>query len=121
MIQSLVRKGEVKDLVAQYGHVIIDECHHLPAVSFERILNEVKARYVLGLTATPYRRDGHQPIIHMQCGPVRCSIHPKNLESKHQFKYRLICRMTDFELNKPDDSIQNIFAALVADKKPLQD
>lgn len=117
MIQSLVRKGEVKDLVAQYGHVIIDECHHLPAVSFERVLNEVKARYVLGLTATPYRRDGHQPIIHMQCGPVRFSIHPKSFASSPQFKHQLICRTTDFELNNPEVSIQDIFAALVADKK----
>ena len=49
--------------------MIIDECHHVPAASFERVLGEVKARYVTGLTATPYRRDGHQPIIHMQCGP----------------------------------------------------
>ena len=64
MIQSLVRKDEVSDLTANYGQVIVDECHHLPAVSFEWVLNEVKARYVVGLTATPYRRDGHQPIIH---------------------------------------------------------
>jgi superfamily II DNA or RNA helicase len=70
-IQSLVRDGVVDDSVAIYGHVIVDECHHLPAVSFERVLVEVKARHVTGLTATPYRRDGHQPIIHMQCGPIR--------------------------------------------------
>ena len=56
--------------------MIVDECHHLPAVSFERVLAEVRARFVVGLTATPYRRDGQQPIVHMQCGPVRIrSIH----------------------------------------------
>ncbi len=115
MIQSLVRKDEVSDVVAGYGQVIVDECHHLPAVSFERVLNEVKARYVVGLTATPYRRDGHQPIIHMQCGPVRYKVHPKSEEGRAQFKHRLICRTTSFSMENPDASIQQIFAALVAD------
>lgn len=71
MVQSLVRKDRVYELVADYGHVIVDECHHLPAVSFERVLSEVKARYLVWLTATPQRRDGHQPITEMQLGPVR--------------------------------------------------
>jgi superfamily II DNA or RNA helicase len=117
MIQSLVRKEEVSDTVAGYGQVIVDECHHLPAVSFERVLNEVKARYVVGLTATPYRRDGHQPIIHMQCGPVRYSVHPKNQEARTQFKHQLICRTTEFAMENPDAAIQVIFANLVNDKK----
>ncbi|MDH4164728.1 MAG: DEAD/DEAH box helicase [Nitrospirota bacterium] len=117
MIQSLVRKDEVDDLVAGYGQVIVDECHHLPAVSFERVLNEVKARYVVGLTATPYRRDGHQPIIHMQCGPVRHKVHPKSQEAGAQFKHQLICRTTDFVIDHPDLSIQAIYAALVIDEK----
>ncbi|MCK9420194.1 MAG: DEAD/DEAH box helicase [Nitrospirae bacterium] len=117
MIQSLVRKDEVSDLVANYGQVIVDECHHLPAVSFERVLNEVKARYVVGLTATPYRRDGHQPIIHMQCGPVRFSVHPKSQEARTQFKHQLICRTTEFTMENPDAAIQDIFANLVNDKK----
>ncbi len=117
MIQSLVRKDEVNDLVAGYGQVIVDECHHLPAVSFERVLNEAKARYVVGLTATPYRRDGHQPIIHMQCGPVRFSIHPKSQEARTQFKHRLICRTTEFTTENPDAAIQDIFADLVKDER----
>ena len=71
VIQSLQRKGDVEDFVADYGHVIVDECHHLSAVTFERVLRQVKARYVLGLTATPIRKDGHHPIIYMQCGPIR--------------------------------------------------
>ncbi len=117
MIQSLVRKDEVDDLVAGYGQVIVDECHHLPAVSFERVLNEVKAHYVVGLTATPYRRDGHQPIIHMQCGPVRYKVHPKSQEARAQFKHQLFCRTTDFVIDNPDLSIQAIYAALVVDEK----
>lgn len=71
LIQSLVRKGDVSDLVQNYGHVVIDECHHLSAVSFEAVVRAAKAKYVLGLSATISRKDGHHPIIFMQCGPVR--------------------------------------------------
>ena len=71
VMQSLSRQGEISELVENYGHVIVDECHHLSAFSFEAILKRARARYVLGLTATPIRRDGRQPIIFMQCGPTR--------------------------------------------------
>lgn len=71
VMQSLSRQGEVHSLVENYGHVIVDECHHVGAASFDAILKQVKAKYVLGLTATPIRRDGQQPIIFMQCGPTR--------------------------------------------------
>ena len=70
-MQSLTRQGETSELIEQYGHVIVDECHHLSAVSFEALLKRAKAKYVLGLTATPIRRDGQHPIIFMQCGPIR--------------------------------------------------
>ena len=80
MIQSLVRKEKVQDVVANYGQVIVDECHHLPANSFERVLAEAKGRYVVGLTATPQRRDGHHPIteMHRWPSPVRFAIDPKS-------------------------------------------
>jgi superfamily II DNA or RNA helicase len=71
VMQSLSRQGEINSLVENYGHVIVDECHHIGAASFDAILKAVKAKYVLGLTATPIRRDGQQPIIFMQCGPIR--------------------------------------------------
>lgn len=71
VMQSLSRKGEISERVERYGQVIVDECHHLSAFSFEAILKRARARYVLGLTATPVRRDGQHPIIFMQCGPVR--------------------------------------------------
>ncbi|MHB0928813.1 MAG: TOTE conflict system archaeo-eukaryotic primase domain-containing protein [Candidatus Nanopelagicales bacterium] len=118
MIQSLVRKGEVSDIVAGYGHVIVDECHHLPAVSFERVLSEVKARFVTGLTATPYRRDGHQPIIHMQLGPVRFAVSRRGRAEERTFEQLLIVRETDFDTGRlgPDAGIQEIYAALAADE-----
>lgn len=71
VMQSLTRKGEISDLIEQYGHIVVDECHHISAVSFDKLLRQAKARYVLGLTATPVRRDGQHPIIFMQCGPIR--------------------------------------------------
>jgi superfamily II DNA or RNA helicase len=71
VIQSLSRQGEVNALVENYGQVIVDECHHVGAASFDAILKRTKAKFVLGLTATPIRRDGQQPIIFMQCGPIR--------------------------------------------------
>lgn len=71
VMQSLSRQGEFNALVENYRYVIVDECHHVGAVSFDAILKRCKAKYVLGLTATPIRRDGQQPIIFMQCGPIR--------------------------------------------------
>jgi superfamily II DNA or RNA helicase len=71
VMQSLSRQGEVNALVENYGQIMVDECHHIGAASFDAILKRAKARFVLGLTATPVRRDGQQPIIFMQCGPIR--------------------------------------------------
>ncbi len=118
MIQSLIRKGKVDDLVAGYGHVIVDECHHVPAISVERVLNEAKARYITGLTATPRRRDGHDPITQMQLGPVRFSVDPKSQAAHHPFVHRLIVRETSFKAPSVDSNagIQRLYAALAADE-----
>jgi len=119
MLQSLIRKGEVSDLVAGYGHVICDEAHHCPCVSFERVLAEVKARYVVGLTATPQRRDGHHPITQMQIGPVRFFVDTKSKAARRPFGHRLIVRQTDCKpAGLPDGAgIQEIYAALAADPR----
>lgn len=74
MLQTLTRMGDIREIAQQYAHVIIDECHHIPAASFEGILKQLPARYVLGLTATPYRKDGLEDILFQQCGPVRQEI-----------------------------------------------
>jgi len=119
MIQSLVRMGKVDDEVAGYGQVVVDECHHVPAVSFERVLAEVKARYVVGLTATLQRRDGHHPIAEIQLGAVRFTIDPKKRAEARPFAQRLIARETGFQLTRedPSASIQTLYAALAADEK----
>ncbi len=117
MIQSLVRKENVSDLVANYGHVIVDECHHLPAVSFERVLNEVKARFITGLTATPQRRDGHHPITTMQLGPVRFTIDARNQASHRTFNHNLIIRETDIKIDDDTLRIQEIYRHLATDEQ----
>ena len=71
LIQSCLTNGEMKPFVRNYGMVVVDECHHVSSVSFEQVLKQVTAAYVYGLTATPIRKDGHQPIIFMQCGKIR--------------------------------------------------
>ncbi len=118
MIQSLVRKEKVDALVAGYGHVIVDECHHLPAISFERVLSEVKARYLVGLTATPQRRDGHHPITEMQLGPVRLKVDPKSEAARQPFDHKLTVRETAFQMAGDDANagIQEIYRALASDE-----
>lgn len=71
MVQSLARRDDLAELASAYGLVVVDECHHVPAVTFERVVREIPARRWVGLTATPYRRDGLQELMTMQCGPVR--------------------------------------------------
>jgi len=96
IMQSLVRGDEVKEYVRNYGMVIIDECHHVPAFSFEKILKNVTAKYVYGLTATPVRQDGHHPIIFMQCGPIRYKVDAREQADKRPFAHYVIPRFTPF-------------------------
>lgn len=122
MFQSLVRHGEVGDLVADYGHLIVDECHHISAVSFELVARRSKARYILGLSATVARKDGHHPIIFMQCGPVRYRVDAKSQAATRSFSHKVRVRETGFRL-KPDLERQaplpmaTLYAALAQDEK----
>ncbi|MFT3881097.1 MAG: DEAD/DEAH box helicase family protein [Gemmatales bacterium] len=117
VIQSLNRKQSVDNIIAEYGHVIVDECHHLSAVSFEQVLRQVKARYLLGLTATPQRKDGQHPIIMMQCGPIRFRVNPKSQALTRPFKHLVITRTTMFQQPQMQDKfeIHKLYAALVTD------
>ena len=117
VIQSLHRKDEVKDFVAEYGQVIVDECHHISAFTFEQVMKQVRARYVVGLTATPTRKDGHHPIISMQCGPVRFNMSARAMTETTPFEHKVIPRYTDFRMpaGMTDPTIQDVYAALVND------
>ncbi|MCH5228181.1 MAG: DEAD/DEAH box helicase, partial [Muribaculaceae bacterium] len=94
LIQSSMEDNEVKPFVRNYGMVIVDECHHVPAVSFEQVLKGINARYVYGLTATPIRKDGHQPIIFMYCGEIRHKGESKPSSEADNFERLLIPRFT---------------------------
>ncbi len=118
MVQALVKSDSVDDRVAEYGHVIVDECHHASSPSFERVLAELKARYVLGLTATPQRRDGHQAIMSMHLGPIRFQVHARSLVASRPFRHKLMVRETSFRLEpaSTEPTITQIYAALAADE-----
>ena len=119
LMQSLVRQGTVSDLVADYGHVIVDECHHLSAVGFEAIAREARARYMLGLSATVTRKDGHHPIIFMQCGQIRHRVDAKKQAAARPFDHKVIFRRTEFRVtwNGADEKppIQELYAKLAQD------
>lgn len=118
-MQTLHREGEVKPVVTEYGHVIIDECHHVSAFSFEQVLKQVKAKYILGLTATPFRKDRHHPIITMQCGPIRFKATAKQQTELNKFEHVVIPRYTAFRLPETNQkmAIQEIYGSIVQDQK----
>ena len=120
VMQSLNRKGGVRDCVTNYGMIIVDECHHVSAFSFEKILRTATARYVYGLTATPTRKDGHQPIIFMQCGPVRYRDDARKQAEKRPFEHYIIPRFTGLRipLNKTEEEmpIQEIYSEIVVNE-----
>jgi superfamily II DNA or RNA helicase/very-short-patch-repair endonuclease len=108
IIQSLVRKGVASDIVADYGHVIIDECHHLSAHSFEQVARQAKARFVLGLSATVTRKDGHHPIIFMQCGPVRHQVDARAQAASRPFEHFVLVQPTPFQANRNPDQDKRV-------------
>ncbi len=114
VMQSVSRQGEVNPLVENYGQVIVDECHHVGAVSFDAILKRTKAKYVLGLTATPIRRDGQQPIIFMQCGPIRYTA-ASPAGAPHDLEVLPRSRFTRIDL-PTDAGIQDVFRYLASDQ-----
>ncbi len=118
LLQSLSRKGEVPDFVGDYGHVIVDECHHLSAFSFETVLRRVKARFVLGLTATPIRKDGHHPIIFMQCGPIRFRVDARKHAATRPFDHVVIPCPTCFRTQPGAElPIQQLYAELTSNER----
>ena len=122
VIQSLVRNGLVDDLVGNYGHLIVDECHHLSAQSFELVARQAKAKFVTGLSATVTRKDGHHPIIIMQCGPVRYRVNAKQRAAAHPFKHTVMVRPTDFRplrLANPNVRLQfhELYEELIGDEE----
>ena len=122
VIQSMVRNGVVDDLAGHYGHLIVDECHHLSAQSFERVARQAPAKFVTGLSATVTRKDGHHPIIFMQCGPVRYRVNAKQQALAHPFEHTVIVRPTGFRSLRPADpdvrvQFYELYEELIADEE----
>lgn len=120
MLQSLVRLKKKNDLLSKYEQVVVDECHHVPAFSFESVIKIIPARYFLGLTATPFRKDGHQAIIYMQCGPLRHNF--STTEGPRLFK-RVVIRETKFFMppeTGPQPMIHEVWNRLITDPDRLQ-
>jgi superfamily II DNA or RNA helicase len=119
MMQSLHRDHEVQDFVKDYGMVIVDECHHVPASSFEAVLKTVSARYVYGLTATPMREDGHHAILFLECGPIRYRVNAKAQAEKRPFEHYMIPRFTSLHTTALHDekNALTIWSDLVADQQ----
>ena len=119
VMQSLGRMGEVKDCVKNYGMIIADECHHAPAFNYENILKTANAKYVYGLTATPARKDGHHPILLMQCGPIWYRDNPKKQAENRPFDHYIIPKFTSFRTplyrDEKDVSIQELYSEIVND------
>ncbi len=121
IIQSLVRKHVVSDLVGDYGYVIVDECHHLSAQSFEQVVRRSKAKFVTGLSATVTRKDGHHPIVFMQCGPIRHRVDARAQAASRPFTHAVYVRPTGF---RPSDALaedvriqfQDLYSELIADQ-----
>ncbi len=120
LIQSLSRKGVVRDLVADYGHLVVDECHHLSAYSFEQVARASRAKFVAGLSATTTRKDGHQPIIFMQCGPIRYRVDARAQAAERPFEHTVCVRPTDFRsASTAEDArirFQELYSELIADE-----
>ena len=116
MVQTLTRREDTVALLGRYGYVVVDECHHVPAVSVERLLREVPARHITGLTATPRRRDGHHPIISMQCGPVRHTLTSTHT-AETTVRRVIVERRTNFDpaVLPTDPGIQEILSAVALD------
>jgi len=119
IVGSLIDEGDAKPLVRDYGMVIVDECHHVAASRFETVLREVTAKYVYGLSATPIRQDGHQPIIFQQCGPIRYRVDAKEQSLARGFSHTLIPRFTRFRkpITTPEVwTISEVYKALTESK-----
>jgi len=119
IVASLSGNSERKSILKNYGLVIADECHHVSAVGYEDVMKDVNAKYVYGLTATPMRLDGHEPIIYMQCGPLRHRIDPKEQAEKRSFGHVVIPCFSELKMpehmNQNDRNMNMIYDVLCSD------
>ena len=104
-IKSLWNNGNVLDIAKNYGMIIIDECHHTAAYTFEQAINTGNAKYVYGISATPERENGHTPIIKMQCGDIRDKVDSLKFNKKLNIPMKVIAKKS--HLNFTNQNIDN--------------
>ncbi|MGH7995467.1 MAG: TOTE conflict system archaeo-eukaryotic primase domain-containing protein [Opitutaceae bacterium] len=115
MLPSLTRVENYAALFEGYGLVVVDECHHVPAATFEALLKACPCRKIVGLTATPVRKDGLEKLLHLQCGPIRHAIHVSPDDTAPRIAY---VRRSSFhvpDILGPHPPIHLVWEALVAD------
>lgn len=118
MAQSLARRDDIATLTAGYGLVVVDECHHIPAVTFERAVKHMPVGRWIGLTATPYRRDGLEGIITMHCGPIRHQIDARDTPAATSLSLQLLVHETTFRPAATNElHIQDVFRGLVEEEE----
>lgn len=108
MIQSLFKLENVGDFLADYDMMIVDECHHVTALQFEKVVAQFAGQYLYGLTATPERKNGHEPIIFQRIGQILHSAENQQVN----FQKRLILRMLSFGKLAIEKSKSSSFSAL---------
>lgn len=125
ILQSLIRQQSVDPVIERYGQIIVDECHHISASSFEQVARAANALYVTGFSATVERKDGHQPIIFMQCGPIRHRVTVKEVQGSDHITRSVSVRRTGFIL--PDAlarvsslTIHDVYESLIDDESRNQ-
>lgn len=137
MLQSLTKISDLTQIMESYSQIIIDECHHIPASSFEDIMKQIPARYVMGLTATPYRKDGLEKILFQQCGPIRhefknqksiellksVTIHGTGFqlptENKERLPYHMLMHYLTSDVDRNKFIAKHTIEALAANRFPI--
>ena len=113
--QSLFKKDNLEELVKNYGLVIVDECHHVAAFSFEKVLKSIRSKYVYGLTATPTRKDGWNKIIYMQCGDIRVRVSNKELKQNKEMEHTVIVKKTNYKYIPSDEQDKILISEILND------
>ena len=113
--QSLFKKENIEELVNNYGLVIVDECHHVAAFSFEKVLKSIRSRYVYGLTATPTRKDGWHKITYMQCGDIRARISNKGLKQNSGVEHTVVVRKTNYKYLPTEEKYKTKISEILND------
>ncbi|MFD1125309.1 DEAD/DEAH box helicase family protein [Lentilactobacillus raoultii] len=98
-IQSFKADQASQEILDQYGLVISDEVHHDAAYTYDQVIKQLHCKYLYGLSATPFRRDGQEPIVTMRFGPVRYQTAPIDEATLLKVKRTVVPRFTNLGMN----------------------